>query len=608
MILTQIRQDPAMRSLPKLISLTAVNASVLLGLCYFRAGMERQAPELTLLMVVVWLAFAIYQVLGKVRTRSSPFDMALPLPARRLWLTHMLAVLLAGALMIAASLGAVALWHWFAGEMLKMHPGAELEMVDLVVLLSVGLALAVVLLQTPKPGLSEIPFNRRYVLLMVVTLVGVLGVMIVLRALPLPWTLVPLGLAFALGLRSYRSLPAAFTLVPPAADVGDQDRDEIRADRFAAKDQTALTGDRRGYRRILFLTIHRTVKLGPATIWFMFPPLILFGMICAGGLGPWSDLDDLRFLYVPLIIYLLLVFVSQMIRQLSPLDALPISRRLLFALVIVPSLLTLSLGYGAGRIVTAAMEQKEQRIEFLKDESHYFVRVPIGRCEIAWNGRPPASSSPWGESHEAWKTPLFRGSRVVLYSPFSTPEGSSPEFVALQMSRAIAAIYGEHVSPVEINDRYLELRDDGSVGLKEAGFTLLEDYPDLKLRGEGPGFPLLVLALVGLPSLLLLALFLVTYRAGVAERVRTSVLGALAGLMLALMAGQVVAAVMDFMEPRVARGFLEILIRQMGETVPGTLAAWGGSALVFAGGYWLAQARFQGIELPAEPLARKEFF
>ncbi len=74
------------------------------------------------------------------------------------------------------------------------------------------------------------------------------------------------------------------------------------------------------------------------------------------------------------------------------------------------------------------------------------------------------------------------------------------------------------------------------------------------------------------------------------------------------MPAQLVAVVTGFMKIEAARGFPEILIRQLGETVPGTLAAWGGSALLLAGAYWLAQARFERIELPARPLEMKTFF
>jgi len=603
-MLAQIRQDPAVRSLPILLLLTALNTNVLMGLCYTRAATQRQAPELTLLMAVVWLAFAVYQVLGKVRTRCSPLAMALPLPARRLWLSHMFAVLLAGALIIATSLGDVALIHRLVGE--RVHPGAELEMVDLAVLLGVALALAVVLLQASKPELSVIPFGRGYALRMVLILIGVLGLMITLGALPLPWTLVPLAVAFAVAVRSYRSLPAAFTLVPLRAV--SEDRRGPRTDPLTAAEKAAFTGSRRGHRRFLLATVYSSPKLGPATIWFMSPLFIMFGMIFAGSTGIWEDLRDLRILYIPMIVWLLLLLTNQAIRLLPPFDPLPISRRLLLALIVLPSLLALSLGYAAGRIAVAAQAQKKSQIEYLKGESHYFVRVPVGHWKIAWDGEPPASSSPWGETHAARKTPLFPGSRVVLYSPFSTPEGSSPEFVALQISRAIEAIYGAKVSPTEIGNRYLELRDDGSVGLKETGFTLPEDYPDLRPRGEGPGFPLIIMVLVALPFLVLLTLFLRTYRAGVGDWVRNLVFVVLTVLMVALMAGQMVAAIAGVMEPPVARGFLEILIRQLGETVPGTLTAWGGSALLLAGAYWLAQARFKRIELPAKPLERKKFF
>jgi hypothetical protein len=590
----QVRRDEAWRWLPLWMLVTALTTSALLGGCYAQAVRRHQPPSLALLESVVWLALAIYLAFGRVGFRCSRLDLTLPVPARRLWLAHLTAVLLSGAAVAGASVGVVILVNGLMGKIQPIR-AAELDLSRMVALLGTGLVMAVSLLETRKPGLRSIPMSRWAALWRASVLAGVLVLTVVLAELPLAWLLIPLAFALAVGFGVYRSLPATFALLPLEPDDGEP------AARRQPPELSELPPERaRRFHSLLFWILQSHVKFGPATPWVAYSLLALLGVVLSGVFGIWMGSDDLRFLYIPFATYMLLAFVGPGMSQLHQLDPLPISRRLLFGVLMLPSLLALVAGYGAGRIALAVLEKPTDLVEYRIDERGMYVWVPERYLEVTWNGEPPALHSAWGESHPAWSVPLFRGSRARMYSPFIAAEESSAPFEALMVSRAVESVYGAPVPHAEILDRYFRVEGDRLTGLQEGGLTLREDYSQLVPLDTGPAFPLLMV-LTGVPWLLLVALFLRTYRAGVAGWVRQAAMWGPLILLLALMVVPMVAALKGWVRPWVVRGLVEILTLDLGQTVVGTLAAWGSSALLLLAAYWLAQAGFLRIEVPAQP-------
>ncbi len=272
---------------------------------------------------------------------------------------------------------------------------------------------------------------------------------------------------------------------------------------------------------------------------------------------------------------------------------------ILFGVLVIPPMLCVLLGYGAGRIGHGLLGERAQQIEYrgTETDSHHYLFVPYGASEIAWDGVAPENASPWGESHPVASTsPIYRGSRVALYSPFSTPEGSSAEFVALQISRAVEAVYGTSIPPEAIRERYLETREDGEVILMTDGLTLAEDYPDLQAVGNPAHTPILLLT-AGLPSLLLLAGLFPTVRTGVPEIRQKVLFWLVAGLCLALYLGSFAVTMFRFMEPAVANGFFEISVRYLTVAVPGgATSIWIACVLLLLGAYRMAQRQFVKVE------------
>jgi hypothetical protein len=171
--------------------------------------------------------------------------------------------------------------------------------------------------------------------------------------------------------------------------------------------------------------------------------------------------------------------------------------------------------------------------------------------------------------------------------------------VALQISRAVEAVYGRRIATSEIRERYLEIEGDEVVP-KGDRLTLRADYPDLEPLGQGPVLPFFLLA-TALPFLLLTALFLRTYRASLSSRWSKVVwIGGAVGA-LGLVTLQVVLAIRNLMEPWASRGFLEILLRKLGEMPAGTPAAWTLGLLLMLAGYRLAESLLMRAELPARP-------
>jgi hypothetical protein len=373
----------------------------------------------------------IFLVTPGCRLRCNHLAMASPVAPRRLWLLHLVGVLLCGVMILAVSAGLIALGGWLLSRLPKRPEMFVPDPLSLAVHLGAGLALAVTILQSHKPSLNKIPARWTYVLSTAAILVGVPALIDALAALPLYSAILPLGLALIIALRTYNSLPKAFALVPLQPEPGD-----VAADRVAGRipgalpvegsprpaivehDWSALSGERpaRGirYRWLLLMTIYRELAKKPIIGVLALPFLIFFGMLLSGGIFSESEL---RFTNIVMAAYILYAFSGPFLNQLHRLDHLPLSRRRLFALLTLPTAALLYLGYGAGWILAMGGQGSHEPVEYKKETCCHYTRVPIEFCEIAWNGQPPENGSPWGELHPAWTVPLYKGSRAVLYSP-----------------------------------------------------------------------------------------------------------------------------------------------------------------------------------------------
>nr|MEE4268775.1 hypothetical protein [Candidatus Krumholzibacteria bacterium] len=70
-------------------------------------------------------------------------------------------------------------------------------------------------------------------------------------------------------------------------------------------------------------------------------------------------------------------------------------------------------------------------------------------------------------------------------------DSTSREYLARQMSRAVYEVYGADIAPEELDERYIQLDEEGKAFVPRKGFTVAADY-GLEPRPGGPVAPLIL--------------------------------------------------------------------------------------------------------------------
>ena len=540
-------------------------------------------------VAILWMSLSAHLAMPCAARRCGLFHLSLPLSARRLWLTHVAAVTLAGWVLLALGLG-LALGKEQLLIRLAKGKVFEIELLVPGLHMAAGLLLAVVKLQSVRPTLCRVPLDAVYVLRVVLTMAAILLLVLLLNALGSAAVLVTLAAAAALGWWTCRTLPPSLLLLPREPEPGE----EIRP-RTPEEEATPP-----GRRALFARTIGRTLLGGKAI--GMAPIVLLYGLLVSGQYPEMAS-ADMRLFFLALTWYLLLSWGQLHLRKLYLLDYLPISRRVLFAASVAPGLLCLALGYGIGGWGDGLRQRPYER--GFHQNRHLSQDVPVEFFAVAWDGRIPLLDTPWGESREPWSIPLFKGSRIALYAPYTSPDSSSAEFAARQLSRAIAAFYGDSVDSEIIAARYLEEDEKNGVRLRRNGDPLLADYPRVLHPIPNGALPVFML-LAGAPGLLFFGLLLRRYRTDLpssdwnAGTVTAMILG-LGGAL-----GTVVADISGLMDPGTPGALLNALMWLVARSLPGgTSTLWALAALLLVWVYLWTQEQFLRFEFPL-PRARGE--
>ena len=582
MSLMRIPRHRTWRMLPFWLLAAGVNTSALLGVAYWRAAAQNSSISALTLILVSWVGVATYLAFTDVRTRCTHFEMSLPAKSRRLWLNNLATTLAGGLLIVGLTLGLATL------RIAPSVMGAPPDTGVLAVALCSGLVLATLLLQARRPTLAQIPLTAGQVVWTVVVLVGT--PVALAAAAQARWLgLVPLLAAVGgMALWSYRAVPPAYSLAPR----------ELQSAKETRTPTPVATG--RPSKLLMPWMIARGVSSGAKEL-LAVPFILLFAVVLGGGLLALEggSVRELRFLYLPITTYLLFALTGPRLSSLHHVDALPISRRPLVAALVTPYLLLLCLGYGIGAMIASDAMSRLEYVNFEESEDGWRVTTPLRVYSLAWDGKPPPVESPWGETAAPEPLKPFAWSRVAAYSPYSAPPGSSARLIARQISLAVEAVYGASISPEEIRRRYLVTRGDGGVTPRGEGLTLRRDDPNLKPR-SGPMFPVL-LALTAVPWLLLTALLLRAYRAGVRERVRQTIVWGSLALLLGSVIATTIAEVLGVTEPWAIRALVEIPVMRLGQTATGVWMVWIVVGLLIAGAYLIVQRQFLRMEIPTKP-------
>jgi hypothetical protein len=346
--------------------------------------------------------------------------------------------------------------------------------------------------------------------------------------------------------------------------------------------------------------VHSTVLRTLYNPWLtaiLFVILIILGSRNSG--FQWTGVSNLLWSFWVLVILSGLFLTA--VARVYMLDPLPVSRRLIFTYLTLPGLAVAFSGYTVGTLAGKGMAGSRPLVEYSdrRFDRQLDVRVPLEYWQLGWDGTPEPLVPAHDEPHAAWSVRLFRGTDGVLYNPYHVPAGSSPEFVASQLSRAIEAVYGRHISPEELIDRYLESGPDGGTVLKVGRMDLGDDYGGLRPRGWSTSLAA-VIALIGMVWLV--------YLAGIMPRATSAI--TIGHLTLTIIGIMFLAFVIwsdnaGVTKPWKLSALLAIMARDLAAALPaGTFTLWGIAVLGLACCYLLAQSRFTRMEVPVSGAAK----
>jgi len=262
---------------------------------------------------------------------------------------------------------------------------------------------------------------------------------------------------------------------------------------------------------------------------------------------------------------LIVAAAQRVLTGMQFLAALPVPRRQLLLMLLVPTVISLTLGgliargwaeYRHSERPVVTVDKQLERLPAdgsgqMRFDGWVDVIVPLRHWRLAPGGVPPLQAGPDGESVRPRAVHPLGLSFLTVYNPFDAPQGSSQGFTAWQFSRALQAEYGVHLEAAELSERYLETGRDGRVAIspKQVSHnldlhnadegqwygsmgTLTTDYPELVSSWDGRRAALWVLA-----SSALAALFsMVFFRLAQGSRSAKVVAFAVQGLLMMLFA------------------------------------------------------------------------
>ncbi len=131
--------------------------------------------------------------------------------------------------------------------------------------------------------------------------------------------------------------------------------------------------------------------------------------------------------------------------------ALPLSRRTLLAMAIIPILFLLAGSAEVGMLTGYARQGRnlvgQSNPGRFRPTGTPDVYVNPAFWQIALGGRVPAIQAPWGEGFQPEPVRILG---LTLYNPYATGEKSSQQFEAWQFARATSDIYGSPMTPREL--------------------------------------------------------------------------------------------------------------------------------------------------------------
>lgn len=598
-VLTLARRHEVLHGCPKVLVAVIFTGVFAVNLITFRA-LQAQVQVLTgglesfLLEAVLLVGFVTTLLHGAAGRRCRPWEAALPIPSYQLWRSHWLALVLSGfatvGLTAAAIIGFVLLLRGAIDRPLLTDAQLVRMLVRPLLLVITGAGLVAL----RRLELTDLEDDRGWRTARVGIAASLYGALIVLQWVPLVLAIVPVLLVTVALLRARGRLPQVLESWPAGATASAG-----RADAEAAEDGTPASP---AFGSVATRVVLRQLFKWPAS-WIMMPPFLLGGGLLLAGFLPFhpeAGFDDqsMRLMNFWIVVYILLAVVGHFVENLWRVDHLPLSRARLLAWAVLPNLVAMLLGYALGVGILEYQKSRHDEIELLANRDHLFLDVPLEFFDLGWGDDAPAIEGPDGRPIEAFSRPLLPGQTLMVYNTFHLPAGSSREFTAWQIARAVQAVYGVTIPAQEIRDRYLTIDADGNTAPVKSGLTLRADYPELHTSYRGPVFPL-EMGLLLVVFLLVLGLLFLAARPGTTTlRWRIYFWGAMI-LLMALHIGGFGTLIVRWTEEWAVSATVLILARRIGEAGPVAIGlTWAVAAAAVVGAWSFALGRFRRLEAP----------
>jgi len=419
------------------------------------------------LFVYLWLAVLFAVVIAHFNSRCGSLSLGLPLSSRSLWVVRLVAI--SGACLIPISI----LVLTSASRDTASGIGLSVPLLDVGARTAAGFILAIILFQLPAPGLYRIAGRKWYVIYVVIVSALTFTYSIVT---PESWiyTVGPLILAVLIGIVAGYRLPPGFSV-----DTAARARGVAEADADSAAGALPFTMDRRGRIRRTWrlLRVIWRENLNTWPVWIMTALIFFIAWILTGS---YYLAYHAIYEYVWLLMWCW-IFISQSVKRLNRIDSLPVRRSAVFYGVIAFMMIPVGLGMLTGYLVYNRF--KEEPMSQVRFRDHR-VRVPFEAWEIARDGEVPEVTSPWGETYTPYGKRLFKsGSDFVVYNPFENGKKSTPEFVAMQMDRAVARVNAAAAGPEKMSSIAATAAFADSLKTGECDVTAsLGKHSDLRIR------------------------------------------------------------------------------------------------------------------------------
>lgn len=413
MIPSLIRRDTALRNLLPWLWVSVLQGAIFVG----QTGLEKindgafTPDSYFWIPALSWTLLALFLVFARVTDRCGEFQMVLPLPTRVILLSHVSALMLSCVILLAGAIVIFTLGNVLGGR----GAWGGSDALWLAVRLLAGAALAVAILQGVSGSGAWLASRPWTVLGLVVLWGAILAPVILLRVFPAYAVAVPFGAAILITWRTSRKLPVAFLMPVEESGVA---RGDWRLDQGASKAS--------GSRRVLVPSAVLRSLYGHKL------NCVLLGLI--GLLGffafrrPYPN---------TLAAYWLLVWIPVLLSGLFRtalagfqfVEAWPLSRRWVFASLVLPGLIAAWAGYGIPAASFWSAPPKSLVEQGANDlDSCSGARIPYELWEIGWTNAPLSPPNNSGPGCSNTRFSVFEGLPLELRPPFQrsveTPPGS----------------------------------------------------------------------------------------------------------------------------------------------------------------------------------------